>query len=225
MMDGTQEEANDFAGARERMVIQQIARRGIQDERVLAAMRKTPRHLFVPEHLHHMAYQDGPLPIGSGQTISQPYIVALMTDLLSLKGNERVLEIGVGSGYQTAVLAEMAREVIGLERIPELAEAASARLASLGYTNVTVHVGDGSAGYAESAPYDAILVAAAAPRAPEPLIAQLAEGGRLVLPIGNSFEQLLERIERCGEALHHERLIPVRFVPLIGRYGFSSGWR
>lgn len=224
-MDSTLGETNDFTSARERMVDYQIAKRGIADERVLAAMLKTPRHLFVPEHLHHLAYQDGPLPIGSGQTISQPYIVALMTALLNLKGDERVLEVGVGSGYQTAILAELACEVIGLERIPELADTARERLESLGYSNVAVHVGDGSEGYSEAAPYDAILVAAAAPRAPEPLIMQLAEGGRLVLPIGSSFEQLLERIERRGEALHHERLIPVRFVPLVGRYGFSSGWR
>ena len=224
-MSGNEAKSNDFADARERMVDVQIAGRGIVDARVLAAMRATPRHIFIPEHLRHAAYQDGPLLIGSGQTISQPYIVALMTELLNLKGSERVLEIGVGSGYQTAILAGLSREVIGLERIPELAEAAKARLAALGYANVTVLVGDGSAGYVEGAPYDAILVAAAAPRVPEPLLMQMAEGGRLVLPVGNNFEQLLERIERRGGTLHHERSIPVRFVPLVGQYGFSSGWR
>lgn len=217
--------AVDYAEQRELMVREQLARRDITDVRVLEAMRKVPRHLFVPEHLRYLAYQDGPLPIGSGQTISQPYIVALMTQLLELEADERVLEVGVGSGYQTAILAELTNKVIGLERISELAESAQALLQSLEYSNVEIHTGDGSGGYLPGTPYDAILVAAAAPQVPEPLMMQLAEGGRLVIPVGNSFEQLLERVTRRGETLHIERLVPVKFVPLIGRYGFQSSWR
>lgn len=205
------------------MVYEQIERRGVADPRVLRAMTDVPRHLFVPEDLLPQAYSDGPLPIGAGQTISQPYIVALMTELLLLQPYDRVLEVGVGSGYQTAILAELSAEVIGLERIPELAQLAEVRLTAMGYQNVTIHIVDGTEGFPEAAPYDAILVAAAAPSAPTPLIEQLAEGGRLVLPVGDTFDQTLERLKRRGKAIHRERLTPVRFVPLIGKHGFKSG--
>lgn len=209
-----------YAEARTRMVREQLARRGICNERVLEAMTAVRRHLFVPEEVRHLAYGDGPLPIGFEQTISQPYIVALMTQLLIPVPEDRVLEIGVGSGYQTAVLAELVKEVVGLERIPELAEQAAQRLKSLGYDNVTVHVADGSLGYPQAGPYSAILAAAAAPSIPEPLIAQLTDGGRLVMPVGTMSEQLIERATRRGGSIHIERLTPVRFVPLIGKFGF-----
>ncbi|HEC23942.1 MAG TPA: protein-L-isoaspartate(D-aspartate) O-methyltransferase [Chloroflexi bacterium] len=204
------------------MVQEQLIRRGITDERVLKAMGTVPRHLFVPPRLRHLAYDDSPLPIGAGQTISQPFMVALMTQLLRPAPDDRVLEIGVGSGYQTAVLAELVREVIGLERIPELAEQARKKLEEMGYRNVTIHVADGSAGFPEAAPYDGILVAAAAPRIPEALLEQLAEGGRLVIPVGDAYDQMLERAWRQGGSIHIERLVPVRFVPLIGRFGFQE---
>jgi protein-L-isoaspartate(D-aspartate) O-methyltransferase len=204
------------------MVDSQIAGRGIRNERVLAAMRQVPRHLFVPPDLRHLAYDDGPLPIGEEQTISQPYIVALMTQLLALRGVEYVLEIGVGSGYQTAILSLLAREVIGLERIPTLAEGAAERLDQLEYDNVTIHVGDGSYGLLDQAPFDAILVAAASPNVPAPLTAQLADMGRLVIPVDDGTGQMLERVWRRGGALHVERLIPVRFVPLLGKHGFEG---
>jgi protein-L-isoaspartate(D-aspartate) O-methyltransferase len=218
------QEEREFPERRARMVQEQLAGRGISDERVLEAMCSVPRHRFVPHDLRHLAYQDGPLPIGADQTISQPYIVALMTQLLALKGEERVLEIGVGSGYQTAILSLLACEVIGLERVESLAESAAERLEELGYENVTIHVGDGSQGLPDEAPFDAILCAAAAPRVPEPMTNQLADGGRLVIPVGQSFEQMLTRTTRRGGAVHLERLVPVRFVPLIGKYGFPKGW-
>lgn len=217
-------EADNETYARQRaaMVQEQLIRRGITDERVLKAMGTVPRHLFVPPRLRHLAYDDSPLPIGAGQTISQPFMVALMTQLLRPAPDDRVLEIGVGSGYQTAVLAELVREVIGLERIPELAEQARKKLEEMGYRNVTIHVADGSAGFPEAAPYDGILVAAAAPRIPEALLEQLAEGGRLVIPVGDAYDQMLERAWRQGGSIHIERLVPVRFVPLIGRFGFQE---
>ncbi|MBN1313044.1 MAG: protein-L-isoaspartate(D-aspartate) O-methyltransferase [Anaerolineae bacterium] len=205
------------------MVREQIEGRGVTEPRILQAMTRVPRHLFVPEDLHQQAYSDGPLPIGSGQTISQPYIVALMTELLNVQPGDRVLEIGVGSGYQTAILAELAAVVIGVERLPDLAQMAESRLRSMGYQNVSVHVTDGSEGLPEAAPYDAILVAAAAPNVPKPLIEQLAEGGRLVIPVGGTYDQVIERLTREGKAIHRERLTPVRFVPLIGKHGFK-GW-
>ncbi len=206
------------------MVRNQIANRGINDERILDAMRDVPRHLFIPPDLYPHAYTDGPLPIGEGQTISQPYIVAYMTWLLRLEPGDRVLEIGVGSGYQSAILSRLVKEVIGIERIPTLAEQAQQRLHDLGYRNVTVQVGDGTLGYEPGAPYDGILVAAAAPYVPEPLLDQLAEGGRLVIPVGDRENQLLERIRRLGGSIHIERLSPVRFVPLVGQLGFQGGW-
>jgi protein-L-isoaspartate(D-aspartate) O-methyltransferase len=204
------------------MVRSQLASRDIWDERVLLVMEQVPRHRFLPDDLHPYAYDDGPLPIGQGQTISQPYIVALMTQLVRPGPGDRILEIGTGSGYQAAVLAALAGEVIGLERIPWLAEEAEARLRALGYANVSIHVADGSLGFPEKAPYDGILVAAAAPRIPEALLEQLAEGGRLVIPVGDSKEQMLERAWRRGGSTHIERLVPVRFVPLIGAAGFTS---
>ena len=204
------------------MVWQQIARRGVQSPVVLRAMMRVPRHLFVPPEFRSQAYADNPLPIGSGQTISQPYIVAWMTELLELRQYDRVLEIGVGSGYQTAILAQVAGQVIGLERIPVLADQARARLASLGLGSVEVIVADGSEGYLEKAPYNGILAAAATPHIPRPLLEQLAEGGRLVLPVGDLFEQTLERVTRRGDSFHIERLGGVRFVPLIGTHGFMG---
>jgi protein-L-isoaspartate(D-aspartate) O-methyltransferase len=211
----------DYTRLRHRMVEEQLKRRGIANQRVLDAMREVPRHLFVAPPLRHLAYQDGPLPIGQGQTISQPYIVALMTQLLTLQGEENVLEVGVGSGYQTAILSLLAREVVGLERVPVLAEQAAETLDGLGYDNVTIHVGDGSQGLLDQAPFDAILVAAASPSVPAPLQSQLADGGRLVIPVDDGTGQMLERIQRKGGALHVEPLVPVRFVPLLGKHGFE----
>ncbi len=214
---------SDYEKAREQMVAQQIARRGISHPGVLEAMRRVPRHRFVPAESLPYAYTDGPLPIGAAQTISQPYIVAEMTELLELKPTDRVLEIGVGSGYQTAILAELSREVIGIERIAGLANHAANLLHELGYQNVDIHVADGTKGYAEKAPYNAILVAAASPSIPEPLMAQLAENGRMIIPIGDDDGQVLELVIRKGESLHIYQLTPVRFVPLIWEYGYLQG--
>ena len=205
---------------REQMVRKQIERRGIRDPRVLEAMRSVPRHLFVPAGMRERAYHDGPLPIGLGQTISQPYIVAVMTDLLELKGEETVLEVGTGSGYQAAVLGEMARCVHTVERHPHLARQAEAVLRELGLGNVVVHVGDGSLGWPQGAPYEAILVTAAAPSVPRALLEQLADGGRLVIPVGGRDGQDLQRWQRVGERFEHESIFPVVFVPLRG----ESGW-
>jgi protein-L-isoaspartate(D-aspartate) O-methyltransferase len=206
------------------MVAHQLIPRGIHDLRVLDAMRTVPRHRFVSPDLRHVAYTDNPLSIGLGQTISQPFIVALMTQLLRPEPGGRVLEIGVGSGYQSAVLSGLVKEVIGVERVPELAREAEERLHALSYVNVRVIVGDGTEGYPPGAPYDGILAAAAAPTIPEPLLLQLADGGRLVIPVGSADEQIIELVWRQGGSLHIERLTPVRFVPLIGRHGFKHGW-
>ncbi len=204
-------------------VDEQLAARGIVDARVLGAMRRVPRDAFVPESARHDAYADRALPIGSGQTISQPFMVAAMTEALRLTGSERVLEVGTGSGYQAAVLAEIAREVVTIERVPLLAESARARLAALGYTNVDVVVGDGTLGWPAAAPYDAMLVAAGAPRAPATLTAQLApEGGRLVIPIGPREQQWLTAITRDGDRLVETRSIGCVFVPLVGAEGWSA---
>ena len=203
------------AEPRERMVREQIAGRGIRDPRVLAAMAKVPRHELVPEDVRAHAYEDRPLPIGFDQTISQPFVVAYMTEQLRLGGDERVLEVGTGSGYQAAVLAELAREVWSIEIVAPLGERARADLARLGYRNVHIRIGDGYRGWPEQAPFDAIIVTAAPGHVPQPLIDQLAVGGRLVLPVGGLDQELL-RIQRDADGIHEERLIDVRFVPMRG---------
>ncbi len=200
---------------REEMVRIQIAARGVADPRVLRALERVPRHEFVPSELRDRAYDDGPLPIGYGQTISQPYVVAVMTEQLRLRGTERVLEIGTGSGYQTAVLAELCARVFSVEIVPELAESARARLAQLGYGNVEVRQGDGWSGWPEEAPFDGILLAAAPDRVPAPLIAQLAPEGRLIAPLGRGIQELT-LVTHAGERLRQEPLLGVRFVPMTG---------
>jgi protein-L-isoaspartate(D-aspartate) O-methyltransferase len=213
-----------YTSQRNRMVEEQIYGRDIRDPRVLEAMRRTPRHLFVPPRDRHLAYTDGPLLIGHNQTISQPYIVALMTELLELEGDEMVLEVGTGSGYQAAILGFLAREVHTIERHTELAERAQEVLEALGLENVHVHIGDGSAGLPEYAPYQAILVTAAAPSVPQPLIDQLAENGRLVLPVGSLGGQVLERWVRRGTQFDHRAITAVAFVPLRGKHGWEHEW-
>lgn len=213
----------DLKKARQRMVEQQLRSRNITDERVLEAMANVPRHEFVPEHLRNSAYTDGPLPIGEGQTISQPYIVAYMTQLLDLGPEDTVLEIGTGSGYQAAVLAQIAGQVYSVERIETLAEQARARLGQLGIGNVEVVVNDGSGGLPEHAPYSGIIVTAAAPQAPEPLKEQLAEAGKLIIPVGSRGGQVLERWTRTGSEFQLDQLSPVAFVPLMGQHGWGEG--
>jgi len=198
------------------MVRRQIEARGVRDTRVLAAMCKVPRHLFVPLDQIHNAYEDGPFGIGYGQTISQPYIVAYMTELLHLTPHHKVLEIGSGCGYQTAILAELAGEVYGIEIIPEFAERAATLLNRLGYKNLNIKVADGYYGWPQKAPFDGILVAAAPVATPEPLLEQLADGGRLVIPVGES-SQYLEVYTRIGKKIRREQDISVRFVPMTGR--------
>jgi protein-L-isoaspartate(D-aspartate) O-methyltransferase len=209
--------------AAERMVRLQIENRDIHDSSVLEAMRRVPRHLFVSPGSRGSAYEDHPLPIGHGQTISQPYMVAFMTQALRLRGPERVLEVGTGSGYQAAVLAELAAEVFSLERIPELAAAAEKTLASLGYGNIHLGTADGSLGWPEHAPYDRILVAAAAPRVPQALCAQLADNGIMVIPVGDwRRAQQIVVARRTGGHLSMEQSIGCRFVPLVGLGGFDG---
>jgi protein-L-isoaspartate(D-aspartate) O-methyltransferase len=200
----------------------QLRRRGIRDERVLAAMGRVPRELFVPEHERRRAYADSALPIGFGQTISQPYVVAAMCELLGLSGDEHVLDVGTGSGYAAAVLAELADRVVSVERIPELASRARAALAAAGHPEVEVRVGDGSLGAPDRAPFHAIAVAAAVPDVPPALYEQLAEGGRLVLPRGPLDGQELVVIVRTPEGPAERRSLPCRFVPLIGEEGFAE---
>jgi len=212
----------DFEAARHDMVARQIRKRGIRSERVLAAMESVPRHLFVPPGHALEAYADEPLPIGAGQTISQPFMVAAMAEALSLTGDERVLEIGAGSGYQAAVVSLLAREVIAVESQPALAAAARARLAQLDYANVKVEDGDGSLGWPAAAPYEAILVTAAAPAVPPPLLDQLVEGGRLVIPGGPADQQELFRIVKGEGRIKQQALFACRFVPLLGRYGWRQ---
>ena len=213
-------EEDHFTHERLRMVQEQIAWRGVSEQRVLAAMRQVPRHRFVPIAERSYAYTDGPLPIGEGQTISQPYIVALMSELLQLNGDEIVLEVGTGSGYQAAVLSYLARQVHTIERIPSLAEQAQQTLKANGFLNVQVHTGDGSNGLPDFAPYGGILVAASAPHAPGPLLDQLAEGARLVVPVGGRGSQILQIWLRKGSQLEREDNIPVAFVPLRGEHGW-----
>jgi protein-L-isoaspartate(D-aspartate) O-methyltransferase len=211
----------DAGQLRDDMVERQIASRGVDAQPVLAAMRSVPRHRFVPDVALRDAYADRPLPIGSGQTISQPYVVALMAQQLELEPSDRVLEVGTGCGYAAAVLGEIAAEVWTIERHPELAHQAHDLLAELGYDNVHVLVGDGTTGYPDAAPYDAIVAAAAGPRVPEVLLEQLADGGRLVMPVGGSGGQQLVRVRRRGTTHEVEQLGGVRFVPLIGEHGAS----
>jgi protein-L-isoaspartate(D-aspartate) O-methyltransferase len=203
------------AREREEMVAQQIAARGVRDERTLAAMRAVPRHLFVPEEFASQAYADHPLPIGHGQTISQPYIVGFMTQALDLDGSETVLEVGTGSGYQAAVLAEIVPRVYSIEIVAPLAQKSAQLLKDLGYTNVEVRAGDGYLGWPEAAPFDAIIVTAAAPRIPEPLKEQLGDGGRLVLPVGDAWQELVV-VTRRGDRFEEKRVMDVRFVPMTG---------
>jgi protein-L-isoaspartate(D-aspartate) O-methyltransferase len=208
--------------ARAEMVERQLRRRGISDERVLAAMGRVPRELFLPENMRRYAYDDSALPIGHRQTISQPFVVATICSLLALERDERVLDVGTGSGYQAAVLAELAAEVVTIERIPALADAARARLAEAGYGDVEVRVGDGSTGVPERAPFDGIAVAAAAPSVPPALYEQLADGGRLVVPRGSRRGQELVLVVRTPSGPVERRSIPVRFVPLVGDEGFGD---
>jgi protein-L-isoaspartate(D-aspartate) O-methyltransferase len=211
-----------FERERERMVEAQIAARGVRDPRVLAAMRSVPRHRFTQPPGHPEAYRDHPLTIGEGQTISQPYIVALMTEALALQGDERVLEIGTGSGYQTAVLAELAAEVYTVERLEPLAAQARERFKALGLGNIHTRVGDGTQGWPEQAPYDAILVTAASPGMPRSLTEQLVDGGRMVIPVGGQDFQTLNRVTRKGDAFDEEPICSVRFVKLIGQEGWGG---
>ena len=211
-----------YQAERDRMVETQIARRGIRDDRVLLAMRTIPRHLFIQEGARDWAYADGPIRIDCGQTISQPYIVALMTELLDVRSNHRVLDVGTGSGYQAAILGTLAAEVHSIERHSELAKAAEDTLGVLGYMNITVHVGDGTQGLESFAPYDRILVAAAAPSVPDPLLNQLTDGGKMIIPVGSRFSQTLEVWDRSGETYHRKSNIPVVFVPLVGKDGWQK---
>jgi protein-L-isoaspartate(D-aspartate) O-methyltransferase len=211
-----------FASARHAMVETQIRARGIQSERVLEAMRNVPRHLFVPEERCDLAYEDRPVDIGEHQTASQPFMVAAMAAALDLNGSENLLEIGAGSGYAAAVLSLLVRQVYAVEKYPSLAANTRERLVRLGYHNVTIHLGDGSQGLPEFAPYDAISVAAAAPQLPEPLVEQLAEGGRMVIPVGDSENQELLLVRKHSGKIETRTVSYCRFVPLTGRYGFGG---
>lgn len=213
---------DEYDSEREQMVVTQIISRGVRDVRVLEAMRLVPRHCFVQPEYQFLAYSDGPLPIGQGQTISQPYIVALMSELMQLNGQEKVLEVGTGSGYQAAVLAHLAAEVHTIERFPPLARYARRILKDLGLRNVAVHEGDGTLGLPEHAPYDAIMVTAAAPEVPAALLEQINDGGRLVIPVGTRGGQILEVWRRRGAQYDSESVIPVAFVPLIGEQGWKD---
>jgi protein-L-isoaspartate(D-aspartate) O-methyltransferase len=216
------EREDKFLKQREAMIRQQIEDRGIRDSRLLDAMRRIPRHLFTPQRFWDKAYDDGPLPIGMGQTISQPYIVAAMTTMIGLRGDENVLEIGTGSGYQAAVLSRLAYTVHTVERHPELAQQARNILAELSFDNVFIHTGDGSLGWPPDAPYQAILVTAAAPRIPQPLIDQMDEGGSLIIPVGGPQGQDLERWRKTGNKIYRESFFPVAFVPLRGQFGWQE---
>jgi len=212
----------DPEAARERMVERQLRRRGIADERVLAAMGSVPRELFVPPDVRHLAYEDAALPIGYGQTISQPYIVGVICSLLALEGSESVLDVGTGSGYQAAVLAELAAQVTTIERVSQLMEQAREALVEAGYEEVDVRLGDGSLGVPEDAPFEGIAVAAAAPAIPERLYEQLGDGGRLVLPRGSRWGQDLVLVEKTLEGPAERESVPCRFVPLLGEQGFDG---
>jgi protein-L-isoaspartate(D-aspartate) O-methyltransferase len=211
----------EFRGARHRLV-ETLSAKGIKDLAVLRAIEMTPRHAFVPSGLRHRAYEDAPLPIGNGQTISQPWVHARYLELLHLTGRERVLEIGTGSGYQTVLLAHLTAQVFSIERIPALAQQARENIQRAGVNNVSLLVGDGTIGWREYAPYDAILVGAGSPTIPQPLLDQLAEGGRLLIPIGDRDEQKLILAERKGGQIVLHEEAPVRFVPLIGHHGWDA---
>lgn len=212
----------NFIRARLKMVEEQVVSRDIRDPKVIAAMRKVPRHLFVEEALRDQAYTDRPLPIGEKQTISQPYMVALMTEALQLTGKEKVLEIGAGSGYQTAILAEIGRHVFSIERILSLTMRARTLLLDLGYTNIEIKFSDGTQGWVGESPFDAIIVTAGSPDIPQPLIDQLTIGGRLVIPVGDESGQDLIRVTKTEEGLRKEDLGGCRFVKLIGKYGWDE---
>jgi protein-L-isoaspartate(D-aspartate) O-methyltransferase len=212
----------DFPKARLKMVEEQIFSRGIKDAKLIAAMKKIPRHLFVEEALQNQAYNDHPLPIGEKQTISQPYMVALMTEALLLTGKEKALEIGTGSGYQTAILAELSEKVFSIERIRPLALRARKLLYELGYFNVEIKIFDGTLGWMEESPFDAIMVTAGSPDIPQTLLDQLAIGGRLVIPVGDAFVQDLIRVVKTEEGIKKEDLGGCRFVKLIGKYGWEK---
>ncbi len=212
----------DYESLRKRMVEEQLISRGIKDKRVLDAFRKVERHKFILEDLRPSAYSDFPVPIGEGQTISQPYIVALMTEILDLSGKEKVLEIGTGSGYQTAILAELAKEVFSIERSDNLSKGAQNIFNNLGYLNIKIKVGDGSLGWPEEAPFDRIIITAASPRIPLPLSDQLKENGKLVLPLGESFSQVLTLFEKKKDKLESTEICGCVFVPLVGKYAFKN---
>jgi len=216
LSSGCQRPGDQESRQRLEMVRSQIEARGVKDARVLEVMRRIPRHLFVPADHKAQAYADYPLPIGSGQTISQPYIVALMTELADLTPTEKVLEIGTGSGYQSAVLSRLAGEVYSIEIVPELARESAGRLRDLGYGNVTVKEGDGYRGWPEHAPFDAILVTAAPDRIPQPLLDQLAPGGRMVIPVGSFFQELKVLTKDRNGKISEKDILPVRFVPMTG---------
>jgi len=213
----------EYQELRDRMVEEQLIPRGIKDPRVLDAMRRVPRHVFAGGHNLAASYDDMALPIGEGQTISQPYMVAIMTELLELKGNEKVLEIGTGSGYQGAVLAELATEVYTIERMGVLANRAAAEYRTLRIDNIQVKTGDGTLGWPEAAPFDRIIITAASPEIPEPLMEQLAMNGILVIPVGTRLSQQLLKITKTGQGLKEEHHTPCIFVPLIGKYGWEEG--
>jgi protein-L-isoaspartate(D-aspartate) O-methyltransferase len=217
----SEREDSRYARERERMV-EEIAARGVTDPRVLAALRRVPRHRFVQEALRDRAYGDHPLPIGEEQTISQPYIVGLMSSLLELTGQEKVLEIGTGSGYQTAVLAELARRVCSIERLPRLAERARATLEGLGYHNVWVRVGNGTLGWPDQGPFDRIIVTAGGPAVPPPLVQQLADGGRMALPVGSADNQVLTIVENVGGEIRQRTHGECKFVKLVGKYAWDA---
>lgn len=215
-------EINEWKHERKRMVKEQICARGIKDERVIDVMNRVPRHIFVDKTYYHQAYNDYPLPIGSGQTISQPYMVAVMTELLELKSDEKVLEIGTGSGYQTAILASLCAKVYSIERIAELTKRARTTLDSLGFQNVNLMVGDGSIGWPDYSPYDGIIVTAGAPEIPNALIEQLAENGRLVIPVGDEFSQVLNLVRKHKGRIYRKEFFGCTFVPLVGKGGWNK---
>jgi len=221
MVAGGVGEGDSYGGYRAKLV-ETLQRKGVRDLSVLRAVRMVPRHLFVPESVRHRAYDDAALPIGSGQTISQPYVQARYLELIGLTGQEKVLEIGTGSGYQTALLSLLASMVFSVERVPALAQSARTALATAGVRNVTVLVGDGTLGWRPFAPYDAILVSAASPEVPAPLVDQLAQGGRMVIPLGDRASQVLTLVERHGNEVRSSTIADVRFVPLVGEFGFRQ---